>query len=248
MAINDGGQNSSQTDIVVPELVNFTKIAHHKAYSRISPLKPELSANGKNVVVTGGGTGIGKAIALAFAQAGAQSVSILGRREDRLKSTVDELRNSASSKSSVSQYEVCDLRHAEEVRAAFDSIVKTVGKIDILVSNAAVLPDITPLAGFNTDRFMQGFELNVLTALNAVQAFLPRSVPKPMVINISSCIAHMSAMPMVSGYAVSKAANLKLMDYFAAENPELHVVNVQPGTVKTEMSEKAGAPGKDSGK
>lgn len=51
--------------------MSFTKTYHNKPYDLISPSRPELSASGKNVVITGGGTGVGKSIALSFAQAGA---------------------------------------------------------------------------------------------------------------------------------------------------------------------------------
>lgn len=234
--------------ITVPEMVYFTKTAHHKSYSRISPFRPEASARGKNVVVTGGGTGIGKAIAVAFAQSGARSVSIVGRREDHLKTAINELQHASPAGVSSFLYKIADLRNRAQVDKAFDAIVESVGKIDILVSNAGALPDLKPVAGYDPDDFMRSFNLNVLTALNAVQAFLVRSGGKPMIINISSCIAHISPMPNVSGYAVSKAANLKLMDYFAAENPNVHIVSVQPGTVAADMAEQAGVPAKDESK
>lgn len=241
-------ETTTSGQVTIPELFYFTKAVHHETYDRISPLRPEVTAHGKNVVVTGGGTGIGKAIAIAFAQAGAKSVSILGRREDRLKTAIDDLRSAATSDASVFQYGVADLKDRKQIDKALDSIVKEVGKIDILVSSAGVLPELGPLATIDASNFMKSFELNVLTALNAVQAFLPRAGPHPIIISVSSCIAHMSPMPNVSGYAVSKAANLKMMNYFAAENPNLHVVNLQPGTVATEMSESAGVQPHDLSK
>lgn len=234
--------------VTVPHLDYFTKIVHHEAYASISPLKPELSARGKNIVVTGGGTGIGKQIALEFGRAGARSVSILGRREDRLKNAVEEIIAAATDKTTISTYEMADLMKREEVDDAMRSIAAKVGKLDILVSNAGVLPNLGPIVGYDSDELMRGFNVNVLSAFNAVQAFLNSATPSPMIINISTCITHMAPMPGVSGYATSKAANLKMMDYFAAENPHLHIVNVQPGTVTTEMSEKAQVEGKDAGK
>lgn len=239
----DKTESARDGSVVVPRMDYFTKVAHHDTYERISPTRPELSVQGKTVVVTGGGTGIGKSIAIAFAQAGARSVAILGRRADRLEGALEELKNAATSDKTILLREICDLADQAQTVRAFDSIVKSVGPIDILISNAGALPDLGPLRGFNATTFMHSFELNVLTALNAVQAFLPRSTTHPTIISVSSCIAHISPMPNVSGYAVSKAANLKLMDYLAAENPELHLVNLQPGTITTEMSAKAGVPG-----
>ena len=234
---------TNKTSTVIPQMDYFTRTARHDTYQSISPTRPELSVSGKNIVVTGGGTGIGKAIAIAFAQAGAKSVAILGRREDRLISAVTEVRAAAASPDSMFLYEVCDLMKREEVERTFQTLLNKTGPTDILVSNAGSLPDIGPVRSLQADSFMYSFDLNVRTALNTMQAFLPRAAPNPTVISVSSCIAHISPMPNVGGYAVSKAANLKLMDYFAAENPDLHVVSLQPGTVTTEMSAKVGVPG-----
>ncbi|KAI8237895.1 Short chain dehydrogenase andI [Colletotrichum sp. SAR 10_86] len=77
------------------QFMSLTKIYHHKPYELIPPPRPELSAAGKNVVITGGGTGIGKSIALSFAKAGASSVCILGRRLDRLEIAIAEIRGAA---------------------------------------------------------------------------------------------------------------------------------------------------------
>ena len=72
---------------VMPQWVSFTKGWHSQPYEAISMQRPELSMAGKNIVITGGGTGIGKGAAIAFAQAGAGSIAILGRRLDRLKTS-----------------------------------------------------------------------------------------------------------------------------------------------------------------
>ena len=87
--MTDHATSTERIQVEVPPFVSFTKTYHNKPYDDISPTRPELSAAGKNVVVTGGGTGIGKAIATAFTQAGAKSVAILGRRLDKLEAAVD---------------------------------------------------------------------------------------------------------------------------------------------------------------
>ena len=219
----------------MPALASFTEKWHTEPYPSIYPKRPELSSNGKNVIVTGGATGIGRSIALAFAQAGAKSVSIIGRRLDKLKEAADIISKEASKDTEV-LYEQADLSDRGQVDAAMGSITAKSGKIDILVSNAGFLPTPGMLVGYDVGKLMQGFELNVLTTFNALQAFVPVAGPEPLVIHISTAIAHFRPISGVSGYGVSKAAALKIMDYFAWENPEIHVVNVQPGWVPTDLN------------
>lgn len=216
-------------------VVSFTKNYHHKPYDLISPSRPELSAAGKNVVITGGGTGIGKAIALSIAQAGASSVSILGRRLDRLETAAAEIRAIADQGTLV----ICkkaDLTDAQEVREAINDIAQFVGNINIFVSNAGFFPKVSKVVEYEADDYMEGFKMNVVTTMNALQAFHPHAAPGAVVLNISTSLAHISPWPGLSGYCVTKAANLKLVDFFAAENPEIQVVNVQPGVVETDLS------------
>lgn len=130
-----------------PKRVSFTKAWHTKLYLYISPNRPELSATGKNVVVTGSGTGIGLATAIAFAEAGADSVSIIERRLDKLQAGAASI-NAASKALNIRVFfQTVDLLDAEQVKSAFEEIADEVGKIDILVSNIGVLPPLGRLAG-----------------------------------------------------------------------------------------------------
>lgn len=224
-----------------------TKTWHNKPYDDISPTRPELSAAGKNVVVTGGGTGAGKAIATAFAQAGAKSVSILGRRPDRLQTAAADIAKAVTGHTEV-LYEVADLRDRAQVEKALRSISDKVGRLDILVSNAGTLPDPAPVTSYDDEALLRAFRLNTISALHAVQAFVPLAVAQPTVFNISSGIAHFAPMPGMGVYALTKAATLKLFDYFGGENPDMHVVSIQPGVMDTEMNEGTSVKGEDAGK
>src|SRR6201996_5652360 len=90
---------------------SFTKTYHSEPYASISPSRPELSAAGKNIIITGGGTGIGKSIATSFARAGASTIAILGRREDRLITSSKAINEAAkeSKKAVKVLYRVTDL-------------------------------------------------------------------------------------------------------------------------------------------
>lgn len=87
---------------------------------------------------------------------------------------------------------------------------------------------------------------NILGALYTVRGFVRYAAEGAHVLHISTCISHIPPLEAgVSVYAASKAAAAKMFDYIALENPELHVVNVHPGLVDTDMSRKSGHGGMD---
>ncbi|EEU34499.1 uncharacterized protein NECHADRAFT_55027 [Fusarium vanettenii 77-13-4] len=219
----------------MPKIISFTKTWHSEPYAFISPTRPELSAAGKNIVVTSGGTGIGNAIATAFAKAGAKSVAILGRRQDKLKSGAVHISAAAAQGTQV-LYETADLLDLGQTEAAFQSIVAKVGEIDVLVSNAGGLPEPGPIAGYDGNTFVRAVSDGHLSSLNSFQSFLVHAGPKPILLNTSSYMANITPTPGMSAYSVSKAAALKLSGFIAAENPVMHVVNVQPGWVATDLN------------
>lgn len=238
-------------DVVLPEWVSFTSTWHSRPYAAISPSRAALSAAGRNVVVTGGGTGIGRAVAVAFAQAGAASVSVLGRREDRLRASRDEILSRAADPDGIVVLaKPVDLRIKADVDEVMASIVNEVGALDILVNNAGAMATPGPATGYDSSEFTRLFETNVVTTVNAVQSFLAaaREGSGAMVLNDSAALAHVKPMLGASAYACSKAAQLKAVDYFAAENPGVRFVSFHPGLVKTEIQGDAmTGPGQDEG-
>ncbi len=217
---------------------SFTKTWHNKPYPQISPLLPELRATDSIVFITGGGTGIGKATAIAFAQAGAKVIAIFGRRIDKLQAAAEEIRNANPNGTTTVIFEAVDLSQGAAVDTAFANATKKAGEaqIDIFIHNAGILQTNGVVAGYDYDEFRNGLDLNMIGAFNTVQAMLPLLAHKAKVFNISSCIAHVSLMPRYWAYAASKIANTKMFDYLQAENSNLHVVNVHPGIVNTDIN------------
>lgn len=214
---------------------SFTKAYHHDTYPDIDPSQPKLSAAGKHVVVTGGGTGIGKSIATSFAKAGAASVAIISRRAVVLEEASKEI--AAAGTSTKVTFAAADAADKASLEAAFRTIAEqNGGRIDTLVSNAAGFSGPSTAADTKADALKQDFESNVITSLNVFQAFLPYAAKQPQIFNISSCVAHMAPIPRIMNYTVTKLAGMKLFEYIAMEHTDFHVVNVQPGALLTDMN------------
>nr|AMD38951.1 reductase [Fusarium sacchari] len=217
-----------------PRISSFTKSWHAEPYAFISPTRPELSAACKNVVITGGGTGIGQATGIAFAQAGARSIAIIGRRLEFLEASAMAIQ--AANPSTKVLFETGDVTKIESISTALKNIVDKVGKIDIFIANAGMLPKAGPVYGYDEAQLRLGLEINVIGVFNSLQAFPPLAAPGAKVIYVGSGIGHwtpMAEVPGVFSYAAAKAAALKMVDYFAFENPHIHVVSIQPGIIAT---------------
>ena len=217
---------------------SITKTWHNTPYPQISPLRPELQVTDKVVFITGGGTGIGKATALAYAQAGAKCIAIFGRRLDRLSSAAEEIRKANTNGTTTVVYEGVDLSQRAAVDAAFPSALKKAGEteIDVFIHNAGVLQTLGNLVGYANEDYRKGLDLNMEGGFNTIQGMIPLLAANAKVFNISSCIAHVNHMPISWAYAATKIANSKMFEYLQAENPNLHVVNVHPGIIDTEIN------------
>ncbi|KIW84454.1 hypothetical protein Z517_03704 [Fonsecaea pedrosoi CBS 271.37] len=223
--------------------VTFTKTWHNRPYPAISPTRPEVSAAGKNVVITGGGTGIGKATAIAFATAGARSVSIIGRRVDRLQTAATAI--TEANPSTLVVLQSGDVTNRGSLEAALGDIVAKIGgddgsnKIDIFLNNAGILPHEAGVVDYPESEVRRCFEINFMGSYNALQVFTPLAAPGAKLINVGSGIGHWAPLPEVPGvwsYAASKAATLKMMEYYASEHPNIHVVDIHPGIISTEIN------------
>ena len=96
-----------------------------------SPFRPGLLED-RTLLITGGGTGLGRSMAIKCAGLGAR-VAIVGRREDPLKATVDDIGRVGGK----AAFSTCDVRDAASVRTAYDEVEQTLGPINALINNAA---------------------------------------------------------------------------------------------------------------
>lgn len=191
--------------------------------------------NGQVAAVTGGGRGIGRATAQALAQAGA-AVAVLARSVQELKETADLIHQDGG----CAQVFVADVTDAAAVSRAFKEIERSMGAIDVLVNNAAVLKPFGPLWENDADEWWRGVEVNVRGPMLCAQAVLPQMIARRRgrIINVSSGAGAMGA-PYYSSYIVSKTALIRMTECLALETAAhgLAIFAISPGTVRTAMSE-----------
>jgi NAD(P)-dependent dehydrogenase (short-subunit alcohol dehydrogenase family) len=222
---------------------SLTKEWHTKSYPAIDPLRPELSAKGKVIAITGGGGAVGSATALAFAKAGASKIAILGRRDKPLQETKAQIEEAVPGTTVMAIH--ADISNADSVRGAFGNIKKNLGDIDILVCNAGYLSKFEKLGDADPEEWWKGYEINVRGAFNCTRAFLSVAAPRAILVDVSTCVVHMPAMQAGSAYVSSKLAATKIYETFGAENPNLDVTHVHPGVVSSEINAKSGITATD---
>lgn len=227
----------------------FTKNFHHKVYPAIDPANSALSAKGKVVLVTGGGRGLGKEIAKSFARAHADAIVLLGRNVASLESAAKEI-SAIGADTKVRVFGNIDVRDGNAVATAVKSAKAEVGPIDVFINNAGDF-FYGSIADSDPSDYWSSVEINGLGSLNCAQTFLKHGIdesPKqtPTFINLSTVGAHAPPYPNMSSYAVGKAGALMMMQYLQAEmGDKLRVFSIHPGTIKTDMADKAGIPTAD---
>jgi NAD(P)-dependent dehydrogenase (short-subunit alcohol dehydrogenase family) len=184
--------------------------------------------HGRHALVTGGGRGIGRAIASALTQAGA-AVTIMGRGEDTLKAAVGQ--------GHAKGYAVADVTDAKAVDSAVRQAVAARGPVDMLVANAGTATAV-PFLKSTPDQFRDMFEQHVLGMVHPVQAVLGGMIERKFgrIIAVASIVG-LRASPNVAPYTTAKHGMVGLMRSIAQETAGTGVtVNaVCPGYVDTEL-------------
>nr|ANM86577.1 putative short-chain dehydrogenase/reductase [Cladonia uncialis subsp. uncialis]AUW31360.1 putative short-chain dehydrogenase/reductase [Cladonia uncialis subsp. uncialis] len=226
----------------MPSAETYTSEFHRTSYAYIDPSQPRLSTSGKTVLITGGGYGIGAGIARSFARSSASNIILTGRTLSRLNEHKASLE--AEFPKTKVQVFTMDITDAEGVDKVFSTVVSSVAPIDIVVNNAAFLPEISPIKNADLKDWWRGFEVNVLGTATVTRTFLATKPEgrKGVVININTSVAHYGVFPAYSSYVASKMAVLRMTESFQAENPEVRFTSLQPGGVQTEMYAKFKMP------
>jgi 3-oxoacyl-[acyl-carrier protein] reductase len=189
----------------------------------------------KVVLVTGSAQGIGRAIALKFARAGAKIIlnDIEAQKEnlEKVKKEIEELGSEA-------KYYFADVSKYEEVERMIKEIEKDFGKLDVLVNNAGIIKDRT-LAKMTLDEWKAVIDVNLTGTFNCTKAALPLIVANQgCIINISSIVGERGNFGQTN-YAASKGGIIGFTKSLSKELGKFGVrVNaVSPGFIETKMVE-----------
>ena len=192
---------------------------------------------GKRALVTGGTSGIGKSVAQAYVEAGAE-VAIAARHSDVAQQVAAELATAGGKVIPI----CCDVTKEEQVTGMLDQVTAELGGIDIAVCNAGIV-GVTPMLEMSFDEFQRIQNTNVtgvfLTAQAAARAMV-RQGQGGVIINTASMSGHIINVPQQVGhYCTSKAAVIHLTKAMAVEFAphNIRVNSVSPGYILTELVE-----------
>lgn len=198
-------------------------------------MSASISLKGKTALVTGGGRGIGKAIAKKFAEAGA-TVVIASRKMENLKATADEL---AGLPGKVVPLE-CHVGRADQLASLVETIDKQYGGVDILVNNSATNIGQGPALEVTDEMLDKMIEVNIKAALRLVRLTVPGMIKKKAgsIINIAS-IAGLRPQPGGLLYSFTKAGLIMMTRTWACEFGQKGVRfnAIAPGLIQTDFSE-----------
>jgi NAD(P)-dependent dehydrogenase (short-subunit alcohol dehydrogenase family) len=193
---------------------------------------PTLSMKDKVAIVTGGSRGIGEAIAHSLARHGARVV-VASRKLDGLEKVAADIRATGGDATAIT----CHAGKHEQIEHLVAETVRTYGKVDILVNNAAANPYFGPMLGCDWGAWEKTFEVNVkgyfAMTREVVRHLSDRNAPGSIV-NVAS-IAGMTAAIAQGVYGMTKAAVISMTQTLSVElgGSGIRVNAIAPGLVET---------------
>jgi len=195
----------------------------------------EFSLDGKVVIVTGASRGIGRAIALRLAQAGAQVV-VSSRKLENVQPVADEIVAAGGQALAVQAH----VGTAGDVAALVAQAVETFGRVDVAINNAATNPHFGPLLTADEGQWDKILDTNAKGAFRVCKAVVPLMEAQGggKIINLTS-VAGLRPSPGMGMYGISKAAIIMLTQVLAVElgRANIQVNAIAPGVIKTRFSQ-----------
>lgn len=182
---------------------------------------------GTVVLISGGGRGLGRLLAGTLARVGA-AVALIARSGDELAEAVDEIKRGGGTAAAA----IADVTDQQALDAAVAQLQQQLGPVDVLINNAGVIGPAGPTWELDPTDWWRTFEVNLGGAFALTSAVLPDMIAAGhgTIVNITSN-AGVYRWPLVSAYATSKAALVKLTENLAAETRSygISVLSVDPG-------------------
>ncbi len=198
------------------------------------------------ILVTGASSGIGRAAALAYAAHGA-TVVLMGRRLPELEQTYDEIVANGHPTPAIMTLDL-SMANAHECQQVAEAIESSLGRLDGILHNAAVLGDITPLEMYDADTWDFVMKVNLRAPFVLTQALLPllKQSPDASIIMTTSSVGR-RARAFWGAYAISKCGIEGMVQMLAdelANTSHIRVNAINPGATRTNMRSSA-YPGED---
>lgn len=185
-------------------------------------------------VVTGAGTGLGRAVAIKLAEEGA-NVALVGRRIEKLQEVAQVIEQSGGQAFVIP----ADVTHPEEVQRLRDQVLAQAGRVDVLINNAGGTGTPTPVHDLTYSAWDQNIQLNLYSPFIVTNAFLPimREQQYGRIVSVTSIMANL-VYPGLGAYSAAKAGLEALMKTLAVEEAKNGIlVNLfDPGNLKTEQN------------
>ncbi|MBR9922917.1 MAG: SDR family oxidoreductase [Bacteroidetes bacterium] len=200
-----------------------------------------MKVNGKVWVVTGAGSGLGRALALHLLDKGSQVALV-----DINEAGMEETKGMAGDKGSLVSIHPLNVADRDAVSKLPDAVVKFHGHVDGLINNAGIIHPFIPVKDLEYDRIERVMNINFYGALYMCKAFIPLFLERPEahIVNVSSLGGFMP-FPGQTIYGASKAA-MKLMTeglYAELKDTNVYVTVIHPGAMDTNIMSNSGLKG-----
>ncbi len=189
--------------------------------------------SGRKALITGGDSGIGRAVAIAYAKEGADVAIAYWQEDEDARETCAQVERAGRKAAAIR----CDLAQADECRRAVAEAQKALGGLDVLVNNAAYQGEaVDRFEDLSGERIDRTFRTNIIAMFHLIQAALPHLPAGASIINTSSVQGFMPSASILD-YAVTKGAIATLTRGLAQEliNRGIRVNSVAPGPVWTPL-------------
>lgn len=194
----------------------------------------DFSLQGKVAIITGASQGIGEAIAVAFAQAGARVV-VSSRKSESVAKVAQEIERAGGEAMAIQAH----MGDADQVKSLVSQTVEKWGRVDIAVNNAGTNPHFGPLLTADEGQLEKILDVNLKGYFRLSQLVMPQMKEQGggKIINIAS-VAGLRPPHKMGAYGISKAGDIMLTQVLARELGQYNIqVNaIAPGIVQTKFS------------